>query len=130
MEVFEIKVINTVTNPSRIWFRYVDVTFVIKRQNTATSFYGTSTPLILTYSWLLRSPNTDKSIPFLDTSVSFRPDNTFSLQYAENLPTQTGISKNKCTFCLPNSEMTITSTVNFTINQTQSTVVTHVQRIS
>ena len=49
--------------------------FSSKRQNTTIDYYNTSTPLSLTYN-LLQNPNTDGSIPFLETSVSPVPENT------------------------------------------------------
>ena len=38
MEEFEIKAINTVTNPSRIWLRHVDDTFGIQKATHSHQF--------------------------------------------------------------------------------------------
>ena len=48
MGQFEIEAFSSAANPSKLWRRYVDDTFVIQK-NIGLYFYNTSTPFTLTY---------------------------------------------------------------------------------
>ena len=76
MEEFEINVINTTTNPPRIWFKCVDDTFVIQRVEHSQEFLQHINFIELYIQFTTEDIHTDGSLPFLDTLITSGPDNT------------------------------------------------------
>ena len=76
MEKFEIKAISTATNLPRIWFRYVDDAFIIQKAEHSQQFLQHINSIDPHIHIPAEDPNSDGSLPFLDTLVTPAPDNT------------------------------------------------------
>ena len=76
MEEFETKVINTTTYPPKLWFRYVDDTFVIQKVEHRIHFLEHLSSIDPHTQFPMKTPNIDGSINFLDTLVSPGAENT------------------------------------------------------
>ena len=89
IEEFETKAINTTIYPPRLWLRYVDDTFVIQKGECGNQFLQCINSIDPHIQFTKETPNTDGSIPFLDTLVLPEPDNNLLTTVYRNLPTQT-----------------------------------------
>ena len=89
MENFEIKTFNTVTNPKRVWLRYVDDIVIIKKAEHSHQCLQHINIIDLHIQVTVEAPNTDGSRPFW--TLQFHLDLTihYSLQSTGNLPTET-----------------------------------------
>ena len=76
MEEFEIKTINSATHPPRLQFRYFADNFVIQKTEHSNQFLQHINSIDLHIQFTQETPDTEHSIPFLDTLVSQGPDNT------------------------------------------------------
>ena len=76
MEEFESKVMNSTPNPSRLWYRYVDDTFVIEQVEQSHQFLQQISSIDPHMQFTMENPKGDRSIPCLDTHVSLGLSNT------------------------------------------------------
>ena len=88
VEEFETEVINTASNPLRLWLRYLDDTFVIQKTDHSHQVLQHINSIDLRMQFTTETPMSDRSIPFLDTLFLRGPGNTlFTTVYGK--PTNT-----------------------------------------
>ena len=78
MEHFERKTLSTTTTP-RLWMRYVDDTFVIQQEGHKQTFLDHINKVDPAIRFTVESNQEEGAIPFLDTIVKPKADNTLSL---------------------------------------------------
>ena len=64
MEEFEIKAISTATPPPRVWYKYVDDIFVIKKVEYMQQFLHHLNSIDPHIQFTAEDPNTNGSLPF------------------------------------------------------------------
>ena len=77
MEEFEVKAHSTAPQPSHLWMRFVDDTFVIQKAEHSQQLLqhiNTQDPNI---QFTVEEPDQDGAVPFLDTKVTPGLNNTF-----------------------------------------------------
>ena len=78
MEEFEEEAFSTCPHPPSLWLRFVDDTFVITKAEHSLPllhYINNQDPHI---QFTVKQPTQQGSLPFLDTLVTTKPDNTFS----------------------------------------------------
>ena len=75
MEECKTMTINTATHPPKLWLRCVDDTLVIQKAEYSIHFLQHINSIDPHAQFNQEAPNTDGSIPFLDTLVSPGPNN-------------------------------------------------------
>ena len=86
MEEFEFKAISTASNQPRFW--YVYGTFVIQQVQDSQQFSQHNKNIDSYKQFITEVPNSNWSIPFLDTLISPGPDNTL-VTFVYNKPSHT-----------------------------------------
>ena len=76
MEEFKTKAISLGIHPQMLTLRYVDDTFVLQKAEHSIQFLLHITSIDPHNQLTQETPNTEGSIPFLDTLVTSGPDNT------------------------------------------------------
>ena len=76
MEEFETKAFNITANPLRWWRRYIDDTFVIEKTTQRDLSLHHTNSIDPHIQFTREDPNTDGSMPFMDTLVMPGTDNT------------------------------------------------------
>ena len=76
MEKFETKAISSATYPPRLWLRYANNTLIIQKATHSIQCLQHTNSIDLHIQFTQETPNTEGSIPFLDTLVSQGLDNT------------------------------------------------------
>ena len=77
MEEFEVKALSTCPHPPYLWLRFIDDTFVITKADHSQPLLqhiNSQDPHIQ----FTVEPTQQRSLPFMDTLVTIKPDNTFS----------------------------------------------------
>ena len=72
MEYFEQKALSTATHPLRMWFRYVDDTFVIQKEDHRQNFLEHVNSVDLAIKFKVEDNKEDGIILFLETIVKSR----------------------------------------------------------
>ena len=90
MEYLEQKVLDTTTNPPRLWLRYVDDTFVIQKEEHKKNFLEHINSIDSAIKFTVEDNKEDDAIPFLDTIVRPWPDNSLSITVCRK-PTHTDL---------------------------------------
>ena len=73
---FESNAVNTANHPPKLWLRYVDDIFVIQKAEHSIQFLQHINSINPHIQFIQGTPNTDGSIPFLDTLATPGSDNT------------------------------------------------------
>ena len=76
MEEFEINTINSACHPPKLWLRIVDDTIVIHKAENCSKFLHHINSIDPHTQFTQETPDTEGSIPYLDTLVSPGLDNT------------------------------------------------------
>ena len=76
VEEFDVKALSTSPNPPCLWLRFVDDTLVIDKAEHSTQLLHHINSQDPNIKFTVEQPGTDGSIPFLDTKVTPRPNNT------------------------------------------------------
>ena len=76
MEEFEVKALSTAPHPPSLWLRFVDGTLVMHKAEHNTQLLHHINSQDPNIHFIVEEPETDGSIPFLDTKVTPGPNNT------------------------------------------------------
>ena len=90
MEEFEHRAITTAVNPSSIWKRYVNDTFVIQRQLHIEEFLKHINSVDPSIQFTVEESTSDSSVPFPDTIMTPKADEIFTTGVYRK-PTHTGL---------------------------------------
>ena len=88
MESFERKALASATYPPRVWYRFVDDTWVIQKQAHKQAFLDHINNIDLAIKFTVEGTQGNGAIPFLDTLVTLLADNSLSFKVYQK-PTHT-----------------------------------------
>ena len=80
MECFERKALASAIHPPRVWYRFVDDTWVIQKQAHKQAFLVHINSIDPTIKFTLEGTQGNGAIPFLDTLVTPLAENSFSFK--------------------------------------------------
>ena len=80
MEYFEREALRSASNPPTFWFRFVDDTWVIQQQAHKQLFLDHINSIDPAIKFTVKGNQENRAIPFLDTLVKPKSDNSFSIK--------------------------------------------------
>ena len=80
MEHFEGEALRSASHPPRLWYRFVDDTWVIQQQAHKELFLDHINSIDLCIKFMVEGNQENGAIPFLDTSVQPQADNSLSIK--------------------------------------------------
>ena len=76
MEHFEGKALRSAANPSWVWYRFVDGTWVIQKQASKQAFLEHINSIDPAIKFTVEGTQGNEAIPFLDTLITLLADNS------------------------------------------------------